>query len=210
MPDHELTTGGLQFRLRGLFVVLTLTAMAIAAAAPFLRQWTSTQWQHLAIAGACFALGMGLSISLFSLTKGIRRRKLWQQVGSPTIHLRNPKFFPPVSSWQLLLLSVPTAFVLIFLTLLHFHGKLVSSIYLLFFVSGQQIVTTTLLWGGREVAVGPHGVVMKGQLHYWWSIAVAADGDRIRLAGPSFEVVGQVSPEEIRQILEWRYGKGQI
>lgn len=208
MPNHEVTAAGPQFRLRGLFVILTVAAIAVAAAAPFLRQWTTTQWQHLAIAAGCFALGMGLSISLFRLTKGIRRRKLWQQVGSPTIHLRNPKFFPPLSCLQLLFLSLASSIVLIFLTLLHVSGKLLPVLNLQFFLAGQQIVSAIVLLGGREVTAGPLGVVMRSQFHSWWSIAVAADGDRIRLAGPSFEVAGQVSPEETAQILEWRYGNG--
>lgn len=207
MPDHEVTAAGPQIRLRGLFVILTLAAIAVAAAAPFLRQWTTTQWQHLAIAGACFALGMGLTISLFSLAKGIRRRKLWQQVGSPQIHLRNPHFFPPLSLMQMLYLALSVAFVMLGLAQLHMQRELGTHNYLLFGVAGQQLILGHAVYGGRTVTAGPLGVAVGNQFQHWWSIAVAADGDRIRLAGPSFEVIGELMPEEIAQILEWRYGK---
>lgn len=207
MPDHEVAAAGPQIRLRGLFVILTLAAIAVAAAAPFLRQWTANQWQQLAIAMGCFCAGFGLMNVLWISTRERRHRYPWKQIGSPQIRLRNPQYFPKLSPMQLLFLAAAAVYVFPSLFILHNFEKLNLALYLLFLNAGLRVFFGIVQFADKRATAGPLGVVMRSQFHSWWSIAVAADGDRIRLAGPSFEVVGQASPEEIAQILEWRYGK---
>jgi hypothetical protein len=208
----EATTEFGQYRLRHALMGMTVMAVLLAAAAPWMREWAPTQWWRC----GSFMGGMvlGVAMQAGSFVYGSRRNRLgrvFQQLECRyAIRPFNvpPALFIVIGSllgicWMGLIFSSPKATFAASQAFVAFVGGCVTA---------QQFVLAA--WrhtcGGR-LAIGENGMLIEGSFVPWKNVRFAAFNPnglpRIRAHGFSFEITtGNV--EEVRSCLERHARRG--
>lgn len=211
MTHQQFDNQPFQFRLAGLLWIMTVLAVATAAATPFIRQWSESHWQYFGLAVLAFGLGALGNIAI-SRAEMQRRRTNIDRVGTPAIRITSIALFPQSflghlqANYPKFLLAAIALGVVIYATELHEHAKLTAGALAILAAAGTKTFTA-ISWcvTRNEVVLGPTGCLFGSDFYIWNNIRMSADHGCLQMAlNKEMTVCVDLTPEELATVEAWR------